>query len=363
MQHYPLQTIYFTWETRRNGDLEHLIPDRPYLITPTEIRRIRGFEHEKGKQYIQQIDGQTIRWPRWSGPGGGYRSDLNGLHVGYLAPSYLGDCLCHTAAIAELKREYPAAKIHVWAQGECGSIFEANRDVASVRPYGWVLPAEEVTAMDCCIIPRPLPFLRRSSSANYYELLGESIGLRITFPRPYVYIRATDRKPIRAVMDATTKGMPHILVQMTASDANRTPGDQNAGYWHERLKLLSRTFQRHWIIAVGDDVPGLRESLEKDRIDRLTLAIRHEDSYELSVTMLLEVARTASLVISPDSFGVHAAAAFETPCLALWQTEGKPEDRIPAPATRIGTYKQAASISMHSPAAGLVRAAGKLIRY
>jgi ADP-heptose:LPS heptosyltransferase len=95
----------------------------------------------------------------------------------------------------------------------------------------------------------------------------------------------------------------------------------------------------------------------------------------------MALVESAQLVIAPDSFLVHCAAAFDVPCIALWNdaTETTPEpiteeidiairtraanpyfthsavpgerpsDRIPPPESRVSTYDNVSVLNMTTP--------------
>ena len=78
--------------------------------------------------------------------------------------------------------------------------------------------------------------------------------------------------------------------------------------------------------------------------------IRESGIVGATLVSMLMMHEAAKLVVCPDSFGLHAAAAFDVPTLALWNLDpaatGDDGDPIPAPGTRMGTYSRAEVVDM-----------------
>lgn len=96
-----------------------------------------------------------------------------------------------------------------------------------------------------------------------------------------------------------TEGRKHIVIQMNASNPNRT-----YPWMNEVMALLRQEMPNYWLFPVGDD-----KKLARFR-------------------NLIPLVRNASLVICPDSSIGHLAAAFpEVPVISLWGLF-HPNDRI-----------------------------------
>lgn len=344
-----------------------------YVATAQQVRRIRQVEPQLGAPLIATIERHTL--PNlWQG------EPLDGKRVGYLSPPHLGDALCHTAAVAALRRHYPTSAITVYAEPPSTECWFDNRDIQGTyaKPCLYCVPEAVIASYDYWIAPAPLPYLRRGSATNYYDLLEESHGLSIDIKHPYVWTSPQVRESLGKQLVETDYSRPEptelrllnhpfILVQTTASEESRTPQD-----WYDRMMAISARLPHCWYMVIGDldMMPGFEEQiLAQPRRGWLlkymlcTGTTRLPLAKPLRAFDILELARRASAVVSCDSLSLHAAAAWGCPTLALFNDRALPSERIPPPESRIATYAACEAVSMHAPHEEVAERVQSIIRY
>jgi hypothetical protein len=371
---YPLHRVTFSDNLRHYPGLR-LTPGAPYWCTASLVRQIRKLEEKTGIQ-VATVTREEPPIRRWQG------GRLAG-RVGYFRSGHIGDAIADTAALEQLYHDHPQAEFHVFAEHPTADVWLNQRSVRQVHPFQLAIPEAEMLSMDWWILPRPLPYLRKYSNRNYYDLLGESLGIDIEVQRPRLTVTGDIRNLTRERF-AHYSGMaggtpqapvqildrPYIYVQTTSLDANRTPGGIGSGeYWYERIAGLIEALPGYWFLMAGD----LDKMPDLWRLFGSVAMLYHMDSASRrgkgdvpgdwwrhpQLPFTFEMVRGARAVVSPDSAGLHIAAAFDRPTLGLFNMRGV--DRVPSPESRISTYPHAVALDMDSSVGEFVEGVKQLL--
>lgn len=348
-----------------------LVPGVRYAGSANRYKRVTDLQAAHGVRLVHDAapaDGLT----QWRG------EDLNGKRLAFYSDVRLGDALTHTAVVRELGLRYPGAETAVLSDASTMAIWDANHHCRnSSRPALPFFPADALGTFDYWIAPGWVGYEHRSSERNIYDLLAEAMGLdAIATPVPHVTITAKARGEIRegvghACWNVRGALPPDIwrrlvLVQINSRERARTPD----GRYHLLRTICETVGESHYVAVYGDGdamnevlqgaqaygplLAGPRPEVGREvwPHDRAPVFIfaTHHDTPGPTVHALLVMHEAAKLVICPDSFGLHAAAAFDTPTIALWNlTPGAAGDDgapIPPPVSRLGTYGNAVAIDM-----------------
>lgn len=341
-------------------------PGKAYVMSAFRMEFFDKLQHTSGLRFIDTCepvrDGDL---PLWDGT-----ASLDDKRVGYAHDGALGDECVHTSIYRQLALDYPAVDLHVFAGVEYHNarLLMHNKDIGGVPRYRHIgLSAEEIASMDYWILPASVGYQNRGTETNIYELWEKEIGMRIALHRPYLYLQGQERQRVREMIrqyfESTVPAEQvatvldwfwdaPIVLQVNAREEARTPPPH---IWRSLVYALRRIYPAKPIVVCGDRrhvYPLLRAMHElqvgnifpflSDPLDLLGI--------HLSASGLLHLIQAASLVICPDSYFLHAAAAFDVPTVALWQTDPAiiEEARIPPPASRLASYANAMAIPMVS---------------
>jgi hypothetical protein len=233
------------------------------------------------------------------------------------------------------------------------------------------LTVTQVEAMDYWVVPTNVGYVYRGKDErSHYELLEDDLGIDIAAKEPYVYLPEIESEAIRPLLsgmagrgvgdaaqgeriasifldgdaEATT-----CIVQLDASEPERTP---DVATWAAVVKGLQRAPPSSEFAVVGmPESVFAFQSIAGPLDNTLYFSPSRLHGAYLSAHAILHMVATAGLVLSPDSFLMHASAAFDTDCVALWQDDPETVEtaRIPSPASRIKHYEHVRSIGMSRP--------------
>jgi hypothetical protein len=365
--------IEFTENSARLPQFDRFVPHQPYFTTPMVREAVEEAQTRQGRRVIRErhpldaVRHQTLRHRTVSGA-----DDLGDRAIGYFHDGRLGDDLVHTAVYRQLRINWPGIDLHEYRPTQALYLLHANRDIGNGgRFFDIALSAAEVGALDGWLLPSPVGYENRAvNDDNIYTLLERDLQLTIEHKRPYVYLTAAARDGMIAALapmiGRTDIWKRLVVCQLESAEECRTPYG-----WYDRLWALRRRLPEYYIMCFGSDASAIRieeeavsdDGTERGPIPGILWMIRNPSGYNLSPNGLLAVIERAALVVSPDSFFMHAAAALDVPCIALWQTQNVAEDRIPSPESRVSTYPNVAVMSMHAEAEAIAERAAELVQW
>lgn len=363
-----LHDITLTWPAARAFTDANVLPGIHYYVTGRAYRELLKHQAMRGEQWIESHaenlpDGMRL----WRGA-----DDLNGKHVAYFHDGYLGDELIHSAFYRQLRLDYPACDLHAYVPGARRAVARSNQFIGMTpRTCFERWAREELEAFDYWILPT-LAEETRAVPENIYHFRERELGIRLDTCAPYVYITEEERAEVRAnVSQASATGpVPDhfwnrlVTIQLNATEPERTPVN-----WYERLRALRSALKGYAFAVVGDqsaatEIVAKWASKAHGPITDAAFFLLAPGVVGLNPRGLLVLAESSRLIIAPDSFMTHAAAAFGVPGLALWQMElqetreGLP---IPTPEMRIVTYPRARALDMRIEHEELARIAGEVV--
>ena len=384
-----LHRVWFRRDVGRIPALSHLAANAPYVVTDGVLWRngvnsLQYLEQEAGRRFIERTEPITADAKLWNGV-----DDLNGRYVAYYDYGGLGDTLIATAMVHELRHRYPSMQLVVFTSVSAASLWNNHPDLyeAGARLVWFAFEPSRWNEFDTWIVPRPVGYLTRGTSENIYTTVAHELGFdNAPIPScPYLYYTANEKREIHSLMETILGESWRVLqrdmlyVQMATTEQQRTPHQ-----WAERLALLRTTFPQSLIVAVGTAdhydgplLPGVVFAMQDRGIlylpPREAIVPKQSPQHMVQLPTMFSPKSAAYLmslargVMTPDSFALHAAAAFDTPTLALWASGREMTDAatadglaadpitgilsrpIPPPVARMGTYRRCVVTESHRP--------------
>lgn len=361
----PLQPIVFTPAIERiewrQPEVRELVPGETYYTPPYMVEAFDKFQHSIGSRLFTTTTVTGL--PYWSG------ESLDGKRVAYVADGRLGDQCVHTAIYRELNWRYPTMDLHAYVHSLStpnDRIVSYNRDIGGHgRAFRFALSQQQIESFDYLITPTNVGYeYRGKDQRTHYELFEEDLNISIRHKKPYFYLPEQENEAVRGMLtrgvverDGEERG-PRIasmffegeslLFQLNASESSRSPKTKD---WFYLLAELRGRLPKTVFGLCGDWESIL--SLERVAQGRIqgVYAFASDPKVPgpyLSSHAILHLLKSARAVIAPDSFLMHASAAFDVPCVALWQTDEKiiETERIPPPEARIKHYENVQALGM-----------------
>lgn len=343
--------IVFRRDILRIPGAETTIPGARYYATPPHIAALGRTQRSAGVALFDD-HGPTNAFRFWRG------ESLNGKTVAYYHEGAFGDELIHTTFYREIVLRHPAARLSAAVKFRGGNILIGNRFIGDYPlPIAPVISHDWAGAFDYWIAPRSVIAEARAGdgeAAGAYDLLEAEIGVQLSVKRPYIYMPSDVRANLRARAAQAclnANRLPEdfwkrfVLIHTNASEPERTPDD-----WHDRIRACIKVTRGRFYYAAVGDAEHIAAIPRSDRDPLPVFLFAQGTPKSPPVELLLAFAEAAAAVICPDSMIMHAAAAFDTPAIALWNMMpgARTEDglRIPAPAERIATYANTRAVSM-----------------
>lgn len=375
----PLIPVIFTpdaervWHLEGRGDFTGIQTRRPVLMLERAFVALSAQQTGIGRRIVSEYTGGDVSAiPYWQG------KDLNGKRVAYLHDGLLGDECIHTSVYAQLRRNYPRIDLHVFPErfaSENYRLCSYNRDVGYMprnRPFMFTI--DQAISFDYWMTPLNVGAeYRGASEKTQYELLEEDLGVQIEQKTPYLYFADIERQSVRSLVArgvvrlageavAGERIMPMLergdvfIIQLNASEAARTP---HPLLWLQVIPELRRALKNMVFVICGSEqyIDAFQQNLGTRLPDTIYAASDSLTSQmHLSPYGLLYFMERARLAITPDSYLMHAAAAYDVPTVALWQDdlEVVEECRIPSPQSRIKHYSECGAVGMSATAKEIV---------
>lgn len=362
------------WQLEGRGDFVGLQTRRPVLMLERAYEAVCTQQVNIGRRILSRYDGDDVSTlPYWQG------EDLNGKRVAYLHDGLLGDECIHTAVYAQLRQNYPQMDLHVFPErfaSENYRLCSYSRDAGYMprnRPFAFTI--DQALTFDYWITPVNVGWeYRGASEKTQYELLEEDLGIRIEQKTPYLYFADIERQSVRSLVArgvmriageavASERIMPMIergdliLIQLNASEAARSP---DPALWVHVLTELRKAIGDLVFVVCGTEAHiGRFKALGGNRLQGVMYSVSESltENMHLSPYGLLYFVERARLAITPDSFLMHAAAAYDVPTIALWQDDPTVAagHRIPSPESRIKHYTECEAMGMSVEPEAIVR--------
>lgn len=360
-----LYNVTFTPAVRRFGELQHLVPGSrdngwiSYIVTQDVLDALREFESEiKFHRMIAEAEVALLT------PDITFQAsnDVGVSSVLYTYTGRLGDTLIHTAALHQLRKNYPNRQFHLCTRFYTAPLWLNNGDVEVLRILN--LPAfldEDLRGYDEVLFPKNVSRVGKGSGMNIYTLMEQEIGCEIEVKRPYVHISGADHLQMEMVFNIKQYGDRTIYIQPQSMEVERTPTN-----WIQWLQHLSKAFPHYKLLVAVDDKT---EAYFRYRLGTITNIIYLPIGGSQTVGSILTpkgalvCLKRASLVIAPDSFAMHASAMYDIPCLALWNFNPPNSMIIPTPEERCSTYSNVIPLDMQISSEELIEWAMKAIQY
>lgn len=373
--------VHLTRNIEHIDGLHTYVPSEAIVVTPHGFDTLRILEQTHGLRLVHDHRPYPYvkRWTPDKTPAP--------ANVAYFQDGAMGDELVHSTFLWQLRYDYPATHITTYTQGQNHYMAHNAGRVQQAR-LGWRIP--EIEHYDAWLTPTPMSMQERGSDTSVYDLYAAELGITPRYARPYVTLSPEEIEEVWRHLNVLPSEFRDnfILIQYAASEALRTPDG-----WHMRLRALVDDLRgvarTPYIACVGDvntvGITRLRSGLVQ--YPRLVDFPYGGPVASLSPRTILYLASIARVVITPDSMLLHAAAAFNRPCVALWNmgngasradapdhvppaadpmTRAKllarernpylshvsavpgerPQDRVPTPQSRTATYPNTTIIDM-----------------
>jgi hypothetical protein len=308
--------IELTENVRYIQGMKGMCTAEPLIITPYAFDGLLTTEQLSGLslyKYVEEYDGHTL----WKG--GEIPSDTK--RVAFTHEGGMGDELIWSAFLWQLRYDHPAIDFTNYTQGLNGYMALGAVGVNNIpSPFGF--REAEIASYDAWIIPSPVTYEQRGTKDDAYSMNADEINMEtVRFPRPHVVIPEEEVADIRELLGRLPEQFWSnlVLIQLSANDLERSPD-----FWPLRLRSIVDTIDelapnRFWYAIIGTtaecNLVQLRSGLAQHP---RTVAAPWGAATSLSPRVSLYLSKIAKAVVTPDSMLLHAAAAFETPCLALW---------------------------------------------
>lgn len=382
----PLVPILFTKEIERVPHIEGapaftgIQTRRPVYVTERAVVALHAQQAGIGRRlFVEYTGSDAITIPYWNG------ESLDGKRVAYMHDGLLGDECIHTSVYAQLRQNYPRMDLHAFPErtsSENHRLLGYNRDIGgNPRNRNFWFTAEQIEGFDYWITPINVGHVFRGiSEKTQYELLEDELCISIETKCPYLYIAGIERQTIRSLVHSgavRTVGEEAggrimslieagklIVLQLNASEQCRTPRPM---LWVDVAMQLRAAIPDMVFAVCGDDRDVSRfHEMGGNRIEGVIYEMNNPATRQIHLSPygLLYFLERAQLVICPDSFFMHGAAAFDTPTLAIWQDdpEAIEEGRVPSPQSRIKHYDYCEATGISTEASAIVDHAISLLR-
>lgn len=237
--------------------------------------------------------------------------DLNGKRLLVARYGGGGDLLFISGLTRELKRRWPEAQIDVICDRKWHFIWATNRDARRYMDYRRRFTVDEVEEHDCLLLFEGVIEADPAPRGNAYDLFYEQAGIDpATVPlvnkRPHwVPARGDAKKARRLLRELGVEDRPTVAVQWRSNSPIRT-------YPPEPLWNVCRE-----LAGAGCEVLILGREREVPRWARGERIHRLAES-GARIEVLAALVGMVDLLVGPDSFFTHLAAAVETPSVALY---------------------------------------------
>ena len=232
------------------------------------------------------------------------------LIVNYVAGC--GDALFVTSVIKAIKKVNPKIIIDLYGNVPSISVFQNNPDVREIffhpklsARYISALFDEYDEVLDTTIVKRNV----RSEWVNVYDLLFEHAGVTEGEKRPYLYVSTKEKelltREIKSRYDVDIGKEKIAIVETHASSDIRSWRVENG------VELGRRLVQKGYKVFLT----GQRKTnMGKEEVGIYDLFKQVDFRAALSLISF------ASLVVGPDSYSYHAAAAFNVPSVPIFSS-------------------------------------------
>lgn len=312
------------------------------IMTPWMLFRLRLYECQRGRRFVGDVR-ETYAPPLkdaldfsvskivWTDTDGithtstdRFSRDFGNIRVAFHQDGALGDELMYTSVVHALEHQCPGVAITNYATPPNHYVGYGIRAIGGRSrrvALGWT--REQMDAYDAWILPRPVGYLTRGAATNVYDQITDETGIRPIVAVPYVNITGMDRDELAEVLHGA-RGIPlsmwdrMIVIQTNATQANRSPADI-AGVLRSVVERFDKA-AGWWYVVVGD--AGIcRAAILAAGLGshpRLLMFGHANDREHLSARSIMQFIERARVVITPDSFSLHAAAGLGIPTVALW---------------------------------------------
>lgn len=312
------------------------------IMTPWMLFRLRLYECQRGRRFVGDVR-ETYAPPLkdaldfsvskivWTDTNGithtstdRFSRDFGNIRIAFHQDGALGDELMYTSVVHALEHQCPGVAITNYATPPNHYVGYGIRAIGGRSrrvALGWT--REQMDAYDAWILPRPVGYLTRGAATNVYDQITDETGIRPVVAVPYVNITGMDRDELAEVLHGA-RGIPlsmwdrMIVIQTNATQANRSPADI-AGVLRSVVERFDKA-AGWWYVVVGD--AGIcRAAILAAGLGshpRLLMFGHANDREHLSARSIMQFIERARVVITPDSFSLHAAAGLGIPTVALW---------------------------------------------
>ncbi|ODA32129.1 glycosyltransferase family 9 protein [Planctopirus hydrillae] len=209
-----------------------------------------------------------------------------------------GDTICATSVVRDLALSYPDRfEIHI--AGACGAIWENNPHIAhfwgAEFPAG--MPRMELTLENPQAEATRIQFHYLTS---FHRRLSAQLGLNLELLKPYGDLHLTEIEKSHVPVDD-----PYWVVVAGGKTSNRAKLWPTR-YWQNLVDQMAT--QGIQVVQIGAQLPGHTHPRLSGVVDLVGQTTLRE---------ALVVISNASGVICPVTFAMHAAAAFQKPCIVI----------------------------------------------
>lgn len=296
-------------------------------------------------------------------------------------PNWLGDLVMCTAALADLHRHFPKAKITAMCQSNVADILRHDPNVSALysysRPSGWIHRIEHLGIIEeirqgeydlsvlftnsfstawwfwrghvkerigfACnlrswLLTQPVAFPANKKTQHlvltYKELL-KPLGISLSNTAPRLYITPEEQETAKELL--SLKGIPMDRSIILGINPGAAYGSAKCWLPERFIEVTKKILQRDnvYVIYFGDQagaplVNAICQKLPSERVINL--------AGKTSIRELMALIQCCSLFLTNDSGPMHLAAALSIPLVALF---GSTDD------TQTGPYGEGKVIHRH----------------
>ncbi len=209
-----------------------------------------------------------------------------------------GDTICATAVVRDLALTYPDRfEIHI--AGACGAIWENNPYIAhfwgAEFPAG--MPRVELTLENS---QAEATRIKLHYLTSFHRRLSAQLGLKLDLLKPFGDLHLSEAEKSHVPVDD-----PYWVVAAGGKMSNRAKLWPTR-YWQVLVdQMATQGFQ---VVQIGAQLPGHTHPHLSGVVDLVGKTTLRE---------ALAVIANAAGVICPVTFAMHAAAAFQKPCIVI----------------------------------------------
>lgn len=254
-------------------------------------------------QLLVRANGGTMM-PLGNVPGLYRDQDYNGKKILIMRAGGFGDLMLLAPVLREIKRRWPTCTLCVSTMGLYAPVLQGLEYVDEVVSYPVAVSFVEGCAA-CVFYEKTIEENPRAQEIHMTDVFAEVAGLDSVADKKPDYRLTARERAWASICYPRTPNTPRIGVQYGASAYARTFPPALT------QQVLDPLYQKGWEIFFFGRKGEVQLQGQAERLKNLADA-------DLTFRQSVAVLNTCDVVLAPDSAMVHASAALDVPCVALY---------------------------------------------